>query len=251
MRLFGLIGYPLSHSFSKAYFTQKFEKEGIADCRYDLFELKSIEEFPALLKDHPELAGLNVTIPYKQQVQQYIHLFDDSATQVGAVNVIRVNRDHSLTGFNSDYYGFRTSLRKWLPGLHFKALILGSGGASKAVAAALKDLRIPFELVSRSVGKGSMTYAQLEEDPGWYDSHRLIINTTPAGMSPNIDQAPPISYEYITKRHYLYDLVYNPEETKFMRLGLEKGANVKNGLEMLHLQAEKSWEIWGGENASE
>ena len=246
MKLYGLIGFPLSHSFSKKYFASKFEKEHITDCRYELFELKTIKEFPSLVASISGLKGLNVTIPYKQDVKQFLHQFDVSAEKVGAVNVIKVDKGGILTGFNSDYYGFKRSLESWLPHLNFKALVLGSGGASKAVVAALNDLKIPFLLISRQSGNGDLTYEQLNEDLTYYRSHQLIVNTTPLGMSPHTEGYPDLLYDLMGETHYLYDLVYNPEETKMMTLGALKGANVKNGLEMLHLQAEKSWEIWNG-----
>jgi shikimate dehydrogenase len=246
MNIFGLIGYPLSHSFSKKYFTEKFEKENIPDCRYELFELKSIQELPALINETLGLRGLNVTIPYKQEVKQFLDGFDPSAEKVGAVNVIKINHDLTLSGFNSDYYGFKVSLDRWLPDLDFKALVLGSGGASKAVTSALTDLNISYKIISRSPGEGVITYKDLEDDESLIRSHKLIINTTPVGMSPNTDASPPLKYELLDQNNFLYDLVYNPEETLFMVLGKARGAKVKNGIEMLHLQAEKSWEIWNG-----
>jgi shikimate dehydrogenase len=244
MRIFGLIGFPLSHSFSKKYFTEKFEREQIPECRYELFELKSITELLGLIDSQPDLQGLNVTIPYKQEVKQYIHQYDKSAEKVGAVNVIKVHVDKTLTGYNSDYYGFKLSLEDWLPHLNFRALVLGTGGASKAVIPALDDLGIANILVSRSGGNGLISYNELNENPKYYQTHRLIINTTPLGMSPNVDSCPELNYQLMNHDNYLYDLVYNPLETKFMLQGKANGAQVKNGLEMLHLQAEKSWEIW-------
>jgi shikimate dehydrogenase len=245
MKTFGLIGYPLSHSFSKKYFTEKFRKENISDCQYELYELKSIHELPSLINSVPGLTGLNVTIPYKQEVKQFIDRLDPSAEKVGAVNVVKIN-GNILTGYNSDYYGFRQSLVNWLPHLNLKALVLGSGGSSKAVTSALVDLQVPFRIVSRTAGEGLVTYQDLDRDQSIFRTHALIINTTPVGMNPNVDAAPPLRYEWLNSDNYLYDLVYNPEETKFMLLGKAQGAQVKNGLEMLYLQAEKSWEIWGG-----
>ncbi len=245
MRLFGLIGYPLSHSFSKKYFTEKFEKEGITDAAYELFELPRLEDFQQLFREQPELQGLNVTIPYKQAVIPYLDALDNSAQKVGAVNVIRF-KDGRLLGYNSDYYGFKISLQRWLPKnqTHLKALVLGTGGASKAVAAALTDLEIPFHLISRKAGPNSLSYEQLQESPEIFQSARLLINTTPLGMAPDTNAAPPVAYHKLNAGYFLYDLVYNPAATRFMQLGKEKGAQVKNGLEMLHLQAEKAWEIW-------
>jgi shikimate dehydrogenase len=245
MRLFGLIGYPLSHSFSKKYFSEKFEKENVSDVAYELFELPKIEDFQQLIKQQPNLHGLNVTIPYKQAVIPFLDELDASARKVGAVNVIRFQEGKRI-GYNSDYYGFKQSLQNWLPkdNTNINALVLGTGGASKAVAAALTDLEIPFYLISRNAGGNSLSYEQLQESPAIFQRPRLIINTTPLGMAPNTGTAPPIVYEKLNSEYFLYDLVYNPAETRFMQLGKEKGATVKNGLEMLHLQAEKAWEIW-------
>lgn len=245
MRLFGLIGYPLSHSFSKKYFSEKFKKEGISDASYELFELPHIDEFTELVKQHPNLWGLNVTIPHKQAVIPYLDGLDASAEKVGAVNVIRF-QEYRRIGYNSDYYGFKQSLQNWLPQdkRSLNALVLGTGGASKAVTAALTDLKIPFSLISRQDGNNCLTYEQLQARPDILQSSRLIINTTPLGMAPNTNTAPPIVYEKLSSEHLLYDLVYNPAETRFMQLGREQGTRVKNGLEMLQLQAEKAWEIW-------
>ena len=245
MRLFGLIGYPLSHSFSKKYFSEKFEKEGITDARYELFELPAMEGLKDLLSQHPNLRGLNVTIPHKQAVIPYLNALDSSAEKVGAVNVIRFQQGR-MTGFNSDYFGFKQSLENWLPEdkSTIQALVLGSGGASKAVCAALTDLEIPYKLVSRKAGPRALSYEELQARPELLQRNRLIVNTTPLGMSPKTDAAPPVAYEKLGPDHLLYDLVYNPAETRFMQKGKEKGARVKNGLEMLQLQAEKAWEIW-------
>ena len=245
-RTFGLIGRSLKHSFSKGYFSQKFSNERIADCTYQLFELSDIKQFGSLIKEVP-LAGLNVTIPYKEEVMDYLNNLDVSAKKVGAVNVIKFENDGKLTGFNSDYYGFKTSLHHWLPDDRqhdLNALILGTGGASKAVKVVLQDLGMPYKLISRSAAENIVTYEELNQNPHWVSEARLIINTTPLGMFPRIDQCPDLPYEVIDNRHFLYDLIYNPETTLFMQKGLSKGASVKNGLEMLHLQAEKSWEIW-------
>lgn len=245
MRLFGLIGYPLSHSFSKKYFSEKFEREGIEQARYELFELADIEEFPKLIEQETDLLGLNVTIPHKQAVMPYLDALDTSAQKVGAVNVIRFQKGR-LIGYNSDYYGFYRSLQEWLPPKQnsFKALVLGSGGASKAVIAALEELSIPSTLVSRKAAADRLSYEQLRAQPRLLEEHRLIINTSPLGMSPNTETAPDIEYGKLDEGHYLYDLVYNPAETLFMQKGKAQGAQVKNGLEMLQLQAEKAWEIW-------
>ncbi|MEO1054184.1 MAG: shikimate dehydrogenase [Bacteroidota bacterium] len=243
--LYGLIGFPLSHSFSKGYFSEKFEREHIKDCRYETFELKTIEELPALIKAQTELKGLNVTIPYKQQVIPYLSKLDESAQKVGAVNVIKVGDQNTLIGYNSDYYGFKESLMEWIGKANdLSALVLGSGGASRAVCATLEDLGIAYQVVSRSNGQGRMSYQDVKDNPNLIDSHKLIINTTPLGMSPETDTYPDLNYSLLTNGHFLYDIVYNPEETVFLNKGALQGAYIKNGLEMLHLQAEKSWEIW-------
>ncbi|MFN8353752.1 MAG: shikimate dehydrogenase [Spirosomataceae bacterium] len=245
MKTFGLIGYPLTHSFSKRYFTEKFEREGIAGCRYELFELPDIQDFPALFVQHPDLAGLNVTIPHKLAVMPFLQALDASAEKVGAVNVIKIEPDGRLVGYNSDYYGFKQSLQDWL-GTRLQqplqALLLGDGGATKAVKAALTDLDITYQTVSRQAAEGKLTYTDLNEEI--ISSHQLIINCSPLGTYPNINTCPDIPYQYLTPQHFLYDLVYNPAETLFMTKGLAQGATVINGLPMLQLQAEKAWEVW-------
>ncbi len=242
----GLIGKTLSHSFSKAYFEQKFSALDIRDYSYELFELDRIEELLPLIETHPQLVGLNVTIPYKQEVIPFLQEISPEAETIGAVNVIKI-QEGKLAGFNSDYFGFKTSLLNWLPnGWLGESLILGTGGASLAVMAVLDDCSIPFQRVSRSRGPELVTY----EDVSSLDllsTHKLIINTTPLGMQPNVESAPDLTYNKLSKDHFLYDLVYNPESTRFMQLGESQGASVKNGLEMLELQAEKSWEIWTGQ----
>lgn len=239
----GLIGKTLSHSFSKAYFEQKFSAQEIRDYSYELFELEGIEELLPLIKAHPQLIGLNVTIPYKQDVIPFLQEISPEAEVIGAVNVIKI-QEGKLTGFNSDYFGFKTSLLNWLPnGWQGKALILGTGGASLAVMAVLDDCNIPFQRVSRSEGPDVVTYEDVT-NLNLISGHKLIINTTPLGMQPNVESAPDLEYQKLNKEHFLYDLVYNPESTRFMQLGESQGASVKNGLEMLELQAEKSWEIW-------
>ncbi|MBC8155401.1 MAG: shikimate dehydrogenase [Bacteroidetes bacterium] len=245
MNVYGLIGYPLTHSFSKKYFAEKFAREGITDSRYDLFELPDVSALPALLRT-PGLRGLNVTIPHKQAVLPYLDRLDASAQKVGAVNVIKLEADGSRTGYNSDYYGFRQSLEDWLRALDVasdgvQALVLGTGGASKAVSAVLTDLDIRFRLVSRTAAPDQLVYNQL---PDVIHTHRLVINTSPVGTYPHADEAPDLPYAQLTDRHLLYDLVYNPAETLFMRRGRERGAATHNGLRMLELQAEKAWEIW-------
>ncbi|MDQ3394604.1 MAG: shikimate dehydrogenase [Bacteroidota bacterium] len=245
-KVYGLIGQTLSHSFSKNYFSKKFQEENIEDCVYELFEIQSIDEFPDLLKKNPSIAGLNVTIPYKEQVLPYVHKLDISASKVGAINVIKVKADGILEGYNSDYYGFKKSLEDWLPkGYgHLKAMVLGTGGSSKAVTAALADLNIDCISVSRKPSSSTIDYATVQEHLEILHEYRLIINTTPVGMYPHTDQTPDIDFSNISRHHLLFDLIYNPIETKFLSIGKNKGAKIKNGLEMLHLQAEKSWEIW-------
>lgn len=242
-KLYGLIGYPLSHSFSKKYFSDKFEKESIDNSRYELFELEDIQELPALLKQHPDLVGMNVTIPHKQQVMRYLDELDASAKRVGAVNTIRFSGNKRV-GYNTDYYGFKESLEHWLGTADIsKAIILGTGGASRAVKCVLYALEIDYLLVSRQASEHTITYDRLKNDYHLKD-YPLIINSTPLGMSPNISTFPDIAYDQLSSEHFCYDLVYNPEVTTFMKKAEEHGATAKNGLEMLHLQAEKSWEIW-------
>lgn len=248
MNLYGLIGYPLSHSFSKRYFTEKFEKENIRGSRYDLFELQRIDELPDLLARSPNLRGLNVTIPYKQAVIPFLDGLDDaSAGRIGAVNTIKIYADGSTKGFNTDYYGFRKSVHEWIDHRgesckNLKALVLGNGGAAKAVLTALDDLQAETRLVSRTASEGIMSYEDLTEEV--MQEYRLIINTTPLGMYPTTDSSPPIPYEWLGNRHFLYDLVYNPLNTQFLQKGAKQGAATHNGLKMLELQAEKSWDIW-------
>ncbi len=243
IRNFGLIGATLKHSFSKDYFSNKFKNEGITNCIYQLYELESIQEFSSLITKH-SFAGLNVTIPYKLEVMPFLTSLDSSAQKVGAVNVIKFRQNGEIIGFNSDYYGFKTSLRDWVPKSLSKALILGTGGASKAVKAVLTDLNISFTSVSRNASADAITYDDLFNSPELMKESKLIINTTPLGMHPNITARPSLNYSLLTTHHYLYDLVYNPETTFFMQSGIDQSANVKNGHEMLILQAEKSWDIW-------
>lgn len=240
---FGLIGFPLSHSFSKRYFTEKFEDTGISDThRYDLFEIEDIRALPGIIAETEGLSGLNVTIPHKRNVLPYLSEIDPAAERIGAVNVIKVEGNKQLTGYNSDYYGFRRSLEEFLDGhTPENALVLGNGGAARAIRVALEDMKIPHKLVSRSAGDDRISYEQA--NPLLKD-HTLIINCTPLGTYPAIDTAPELNYDLLTDAHFLYDLVYNPEETLFMKKGKEKGAKTINGYQMLVYQAEKSWEIW-------
>lgn len=252
MDLYGLIGYPLTHSFSKRYFTEKFIREKITNCSYDLYEMPKLENLKDFLSKHPDLKGLNVTIPYKQEVIPLLDDLDDaSAERIGAVNTIKVFADGSTKGFNTDYYGFRQSITEWLEKrgevcCNFKALILGNGGAAQAVKTALEDMQTEYIVVSRQKDTNTVTYEEITQE--LLESHLLIINTTPLGTYPNVDAAPEIPYEWISQRHYLYDLVYNPTTTQFMKNGAEKGAAVHNGLKMLEMQAEKAWDIWTSED---
>jgi len=259
MRTFGLIGFPLTHSFSSQYFSEKFESEKISDAEYKHFPLKTIDELPSLIESTPQLKGLNVTIPYKEAVIPFLDELDGEAEAIGAVNTIKISRQSAvgsrqthLKGFNTDVYGFRESLKPLLQAHHKKALVLGTGGGAKAVGYVLKQLGIECVFVSRTApprpslwrgGRGvGLFYNDLNEDT--LNTHYLIINATPLGMHPNTETHPNIPYEHLTERHLLYDLVYNPGETTFLKLGRQRGAVTKNGLEMLRLQAEKSWEIW-------
>jgi shikimate dehydrogenase len=241
MRRFGLIGYPLGHSFSKKYFTDKFEREGITGNAYELYPLEEIGQLEDLLDSNPDLAGLNVTIPYKEQVIKYLDSMSEVVKEIGACNCIRIEEGH-LMGHNTDVIGFSRSLLPQLKPHHQQALILGTGGSSKAVAYALKELRIPFLQVSRTPAEGMIGYEDI--DQSMLATHTLLINTTPVGMYPDVTKAPDIPYQFIGSEHYLFDLVYNPERTRFLQEGALRGAAVENGSDMLVIQAEASWEIW-------
>ena len=247
MNTYGLIGYPLGHSFSRKFFTEKFAKEGI-DAQYLNFEIPSIEEFPNIIKNNPTLRGLNVTIPYKQQVMQYLDDISEEAKAIGAVNVVKcqlstVNCQLHLTGYNSDVIGFVESIKPLLKPHHKKALILGTGGASKAIRYGLeKKLGMKTLFVSRSAREGLITYEEVTAEV--LREYEVIVNCSPVGMYPHVDECPALPYEAMNENNLLYDLVYNPLETLFMKKGAAQGATVKNGLEMLHLQAIASWEFW-------
>lgn len=252
---FGLIGRSLKHSFSKGYFTEKFEKMGIsATHNYELFELAEIGEFPDLLQKYSQnLKGLNITIPYKQEIMPFLDEIDEAAQKIGAVNTIKIisnaeNNKLKLKGYNTDYWGFRWSLEKWAEFNEIKpkkALVLGKGGAAKAVIVALNDLGIEVQLVSRKKENDTIIYEELTREV--IENHLLIVNTTPLGMYPNTETFPEIPYHFLTQNHLLYDLVYNPLETQFLKKGIANNIkSVHYGLEMLHGQAEKAWEIWGG-----
>ena len=240
MRKFGLIGYPLSHSFSQKYFTEKFQQLGITDCKYELYPIGDIAAIGTILRD-PELCGLNVTIPYKQAVIPFLQGMNAIVEEIRACNCIKIERGR-LYGFNTDTVGFEESLVRKLRPEHRKALILGTGGASKAVEYVLRKLGIEFMYVSRNAGHGVLRYEEVTEDI--LRRHTLVINTTPLGMYPRVDECPPLPYEAVGPQHYLFDLVYNPPLTLFLRRGKERGAVIENGYDMLIGQAEESWRIW-------
>ena len=238
MRKFGLIGFPLKHSFSPGYFKEKYEREGIHDAEYKNYPLNKIDEVSKLFDGR--MSGFNVTIPYKKDIINYIDELDPISEAIGAVNTVRI-RDGKSKGFNTDVYGFEESLKSCFKTIKpNKALILGDGGATRAVTYVLENLEIEYQVVSRK--EGFLNYKDIDQQI--LESHKLIINTTPLGMSPNLGTCPDLPYEYLGSEHILFDLVYNPAETLFLKKGKEKGAVIKNGLEMLHLQAEKSWEYW-------
>ena len=241
MRKFGLIGLPLTHSFSKQFFTEKFEKEQITDCQYENYPLEKIEDLPALLAANRDIVGLNVTIPYKREVMPFLTDVAPAVKKTGACNCIRIDGKKRV-GYNTDVIGFHLSLMPHLRVQHQRALILGTGGASAAVEFVLEQIAMPYILVSRNPGTNSIGYDQLNED--LMESHTLIVNTTPLGTFPAVETYPPIPYEYVTDQHFLYDMVYNPAETIFLQRGREKGATVLNGMDMLIGQANASWDIW-------
>lgn len=242
MAKFGLIGKDIDYSFSRSYFAEKFSNEKL-DHSYVNFDIQSIEEFPKIISETKGLKGLNVTIPYKQEVIPYLNKLNKTAKKIGAVNTIKITKKGKLIGYNSDYYGFKKSLEPYLKSHHKKALILGTGGASKAVAYALKKLGISYNYVSRSISeKAKFSYTTLTNEH--IQSHTIIINCTPLGTHPNTNVCPDIPYDAVTKDHLLFDLIYNPAETKFLSIGKLKGAAIANGYKMLELQAEKSWSIW-------
>ncbi|MFN5423340.1 MAG: shikimate dehydrogenase family protein [bacterium] len=241
IKSYGLIGYPLSHSFSKKYFTEKFQRELITDHVYELFPIESISRLPEILSSNPTLAGLNVTIPYKEQVIQYLDSCSPVVEEIGACNCIKIE-DGKLTGYNTDVIGFAKSLEPKLKSTHRKALVLGTGGAAKAVHYALKEKGIDFLPVSRKRSDVSIAYEDIDEQ--LLKEYTLIVNTTPLGMHPDIDKAPDIPYQFIGTEHYLFDLVYNPPITTFLSMGKERGAEIENGADMLVIQAEASWDIW-------
>lgn len=259
VRLFGLIGYPLTHSFSERYFADKFRNENIADAEYRNFPLEKIEQLPELLKAHQDLRGFNVTIPYKEAILPFLDEIDSTAKEIGAVNTVvckasaTINRSTFLKGYNTDVYGFRQSIKPFLASHHERALILGTGGASKAVEYVLRSIGVECVFVSRFVASKSdnanvrtiLRYSDINEHV--MAMCKFIVNCSPVGTFPNVNDAPEIPYEYITKDHFLYDLVYNPAETEFLRRGKERGAMIQNGYDMLKFQAEKAWESFNSE----
>lgn len=241
MRRFGLIGKTLTHSFSQTYFSKKFEQEGITDCLYQNFELPQIQDIDALLDQYPDLKGFNITIPYKEEILPYLFQLNDVVQTIGACNCVKVI-DGKFYGFNTDVIGFRNSLQTQLKPHHTKALILGWGGAAKAVAYTLTFLGIDYLVVSRKNTEGTIAYTDVNQE--LLEQHTLIVNTTPLGMYPNVDAAPQMPYQLLTDKHFLFDLIYNPAQTQFLQLGAQQGAQTANGYEMLVGQAEESWRIW-------
>lgn len=246
MNEYGLIGYPLQHSFSKKYFTEKFEKEGLTNCSFKLFPLQSVSELPEILHSHKNLKGLAVTIPYKVEVLPYLTAVDEAVIKIGAVNCIRI-KNEKLTGYNTDVTGFEKSFLPHLKDHHSRALVLGTGGASKAVQYVLNKLGFQFLVVTRNIEfrQGHIQYEMINVEI--IENYPVIINCTPVGMFPNEKAKPLIPYHLLTNRNYLYDLVYKPEETLFLNEGKKYGAIVKNGFEMLIIQAEENWRIWNDE----
>lgn len=244
MKRYGLIGYPLEHSFSPAYFRKKFQKENL-HAKYELFPLKSIHEFPKLIASQPSLAGLNVTIPYKQSIIPYLDFLSDEAKAIGAVNTLKIEHKTRpvIRGYNTDVVGLRNTIQDFV---HSKpdvqALILGTGGASVSVQFVLTKLRIPFRLVSRKAKQETLTYQHIDRET--MNHYHLVINTTPLGMYPDVEAFPPLPYDAITSKHIFYDLIYNPEKTRFLEKAEAKGAKIMNGIKMLKIQAEASWQIW-------
>lgn len=243
MRKFGLIGFPLGHSFSKKYFTEKFARENRSDCVFELYEFPQVENFRSVIEREKELEGLSVTIPYKEQIIPYLDALDPACERIGAVNCIRI-REGKKVGYNTDYLGFKQSLTTWLGESIPNALVLGTGGASKAVQQALRDLNVAFLLVSRTKQKEQLTYQDLREDTSWMQEYPLLINATPLGTYPHVEGMPELPLEQLDGRNLVYDLVYNPARTRLMQECISRGGKVKNGQDMLELQAEAAWKIW-------
>ena len=239
---FGLLGRNISYSFSKGHFTTKFEKEKYQGYTYENFDIQEITVFPEIIKNTEHLKGLNVTIPYKEEVIPFLDKLSKKAKKIGAVNTIKITKKGKLKGYNTDYFGFLKSLKPLLQPHHKKALILGTGGASKGVAFALEELGIEYKFVSRKASENAIDYSQINAKT--FQEYQIIINSTPIGTSPNIEACPDIPYELFTDQHIAYDLIYNPAETQFLKNAAARGAQIKNGLDMLIFQAEKAWEIW-------
>ena len=241
-KIFGLVGRNIDYSFSRKYFNDRFEKDGLTDYSYQNFDIETIEEFPDIIKNNANLAGLNVTIPYKEAIVPFLNKLSPTAFKIGAVNTIRFTKKGNLKGYNTDFYGFKKSIKPLLQPHHKKALILGTGGASKAVAFALAELDILYTFVSREASSNTIDYDRINATT--FDNYHIIINCTPLGTFPNVEAFPLLPYEYFTDQHLAYDLIYNPEQTKFLKQAAANGAVTKNGFEMLRFQAEKSWKIW-------
>jgi shikimate dehydrogenase len=243
-KVFGLLGKNIEYSFSRGYFTEKFKNLNLKKCQYVNFDIEKIEDFQEVIaKEIENLGGMNVTIPYKQEVLNYLDILDETAKEIGAVNTIKFTKSGKLKGYNSDVVGFEKSFFPLIEKHHKNALILGTGGASKAIEFALKKNDINYKFVSRNPkGENQISYGDVNK--AVIENHQIIINSTPIGTSPNIEDSPNIPYQFLTKRHFLYDLIYNPEVTLFLSKGIEKGTVIKNGFEMLQLQAEESWRIW-------
>jgi shikimate dehydrogenase len=241
-RRFGLLGRNISYSFSKGYFSEKFSKEHFEGCTYENFDIQEINDFTELKENNTYLNGLNVTIPYKEAIIPFLDKLSKNAAQIGAVNTIKFTKKGKLKGYNTDYYGFKKSLEPLLEPHHKKALILGTGGASKGVAFALDQLDITYTFVSREAKENCIDYSLINATT--FDNYQIIINCTPVGTSPNVDLFPLIPYEFFTEKHIAYDLIYNPAETQFLSKAKVYGAQIKNGLDMLIFQAEKAWKIW-------
>jgi shikimate dehydrogenase len=239
---YGLLGKNISYSFSKKYFTDKFEANHFDNCEYLNFDIPSVQNFPEIVKKTKGLKGLNITIPYKEEVIPYLDSLSKNAKKIGSVNTIKINKKKQLIGYNTDFYGFKKAIKPLLKSHHTKALILGTGGASKGVAYALKKLKIEYDFVSRTPNEFEISYEELNAD--FFKEYTIIINTTPVGTFPNIEEYPKLDYSLFSKKHIAFDLVYNPEESKFLKLAKEHEAIIKNGYEMLIFQAEKSWKIW-------
>lgn len=239
---FGLIGKNINYSFSKKYFNDKFQSLHYDNCEYVNFDIETIHDFPKIFSETKRIKGLNVTIPYKEEVIPYLDKLSKNAKKIGAVNTIVISKKKKLKGFNTDFYGFKKTIKPLLKEHHKKALILGTGGVSKAIAFALRKLKIEFDFVSRNPTEFEFSYDEINKEI--FDEYHIIINTTPLGTHPNIEQAPDLDYSLFTEKHIAYDLVYNPEETTFLRKAKTRGATIKNGYDMLIFQAEKAWQIW-------